>query len=138
MSVGSDIAVRSLIATTSSVTNLISYLTTNKSSPSDISSILISLDLEFTIKIIEELVKDWIDKEVSEPVRIAIIGVQQIVELINKELNEIKGAIEYHNSKYFKGWRSFTWSNSPDIIKNHSITLKSRYTMLFELLKIYM
>ena len=135
--VGTDIAIRTLTTTTSSIGSLISYLTTNNNSSSDINSTLISLDLEFTISIIENVVKEYDEKELNEPLKKALLGVHEILELINKELNLIKEAIEYHNSKYFKNWRSFSWSGNTEAIKQHNNTLKSRYSMLLELLKIY-
>ena len=136
--VGTDIAIRTLTTTTSSIGSLISYLTTNtKSGASDINSTLVSLDLEFTISIIENVVKEYDEKELNEPLKKALLGVHEILELIHKELNLIKEAIEYHNSKYFKNWRSFSWSGNTEAIKQHNNTLKSRYSMLLELLKIY-
>jgi len=135
--VGTDIAIRTLTTTTSSIGSLITYLTTNNKSSFDINNTLVSLDLEFTISIIENVVKEYDEKELNEPLKKALLGVHEILELIHKELNIIKEAIEYHNSKYFKNWRSFSWSGNTEAIKQHNNTLKSRYSMLLELLKIY-
>ena len=136
---GQDLAIKTLTTTTSSIGSIISYLATNtKPGASDIMNTLTSLDLEFTIGIIEDVVKDYDAKDLNNvAINKALSGVHEILELIHKELNIIKGAIEYHNSKYFSGWRSFTWSGNLEAIKQYSVTLKNRYSMLFELLKIY-
>lgn len=136
--VGTDLAVRTLTTTASSVTSLISYLSTNsKQGTSDITNTLISLDLEFTITIIENIIKELNGEHLNEPINKALAGVNEILFQIHKELNMIKEAIEYHNSKYFKNWRSFSWQSNTDAIKQYNTILKNRYTMLLDLLKIY-
>ena len=140
---GTDIAIKTLTSTTSSIGSVISYLTTNtKPGASDISSMLSSLDLEFTVTIIECVIKEYVEverkKELVPAIQKAIIGVNEILECINKELNAIKEAIEYHNSKYLKNWRSFSWNGNTDSIRKHNEILKNRYQMLLELLKIHM
>ena len=138
---GTDIVIRTLTTTTSSIGSVISYLSTNtKPGASDITDTLTSLDLEFTVNIIESVVKEYEDKELSSAIKKIILGVNEVLESIHMELNAIKEAIEYHNSKYFKGWRSFSWnsnSGNMDNIKKHNDVLRNRYKMLLGLLKIY-
>lgn len=136
--VGTDVAIRTLTTTTSSVGSLISYLTTNtKPGASDVISTLVALDLEFTVGIIENVIKELNEEQLNEPIKKALVGVNEILELIHKELKALKEAIEYHNSKYFKNWRSFSWSGNTEALKQYNNTLKNRYAMLLDLLKIY-
>lgn len=135
---GTDIAIKTLTTTTSSIGTVISYLTTNtKPGASEITNTLSTLDLEFTITIINCVITEYTEKELTPSVQKAILGVNEILECINKELNVIKEAIEYHNSKYLKNWRSFSWSGNTETIKKYNDILKNRYQMLLELLKIH-
>jgi hypothetical protein len=136
--VGTDVVIRTLTTTTSSIGSVISYLTTNnRPCANDITNTLTELDLEFTVNVIDSVVNEYEDKELSSAIKKVILGVNDILESIHKELNAIKDAIEYHNSKYFKGWRSFSWTGNMGNIKKHNQVLKSRYQMLLDLLKIY-
>ena len=136
--IGTDIALRTLSTTASSVTGIISYLTVNqKPGLSDIVNTLSSLDLEFTVTIIENVTKELDHNDLNNPLNKALEGVNEILLQIHKELNAIKDAIEYHNSKYFKSWRSFSWSGNMEKIKQYNDILISRYGMLLDLLKIY-
>ncbi|ARF09498.1 hypothetical protein Indivirus_1_121 [Indivirus ILV1] len=137
--VGTNVAIRTLTTTTSSIGNLISYLTTNtKPGASDVINTLVSLDLEFTVGIIENVIKELNDETLNEPIKKALFGVNETLMLIHRELNSLKGAIEYHNSKYLKNWRSFSWSGNTEALKQYNATLKNRYSMLLDLLKIYL
>lgn len=136
--VGTNIIIGTITTTTSSIGSMIKYLTTNKQPGiCDVTNILCEIDLEFTIDIIQQLVKEQDDKPLNESVKHALLGVSEILEKINKELDSIKQAIDYHNTKYFNGWRSFSWSGNTALLKNHNDILKHRYSLLFELLKIY-
>ena len=136
--VGTDIVIKTLTTTTSSIGSAISYLTTNtKPGANDITNTLTELDLEFTVNIIGSVIKEYEEKELSTSIKKVILGVNEVLESIHKELNVIKDAIEYHNSKYLKSWRSFSWNGNMDNIKKHNEVLKSRYQMLLDLLKIY-
>lgn len=135
---GTDIVIKTLTTTTSSIGSVISYLTTNtKPGANDITNTLAELDLEFTVNVIESVINDYKEKELSDSLKKIILGVNEILELIHKELNAIKDAIEYHNSKYLNGWRSFSWNGNMDNIKKQNQVLKNRYQMLLDLLKIY-
>lgn len=137
-SVGTNLIIGTITTTTSSIGNTIRYLTT--SSQPGINEILDSLkssDLEFTVNIIEQLVKELNDIHFSESIKKALIGVNQILDLIHMELDSVKKAIELHNNKYFNTLRSFYWNGSIENIRKHNIILKHRYTILFELLKIH-
>ena len=136
--VSTSLLVGTITTTTSSIGNAIAYLTSS-SQPGigDIISVLTNIDLEFTIKIIQQLVKEQEAHQLNDSIKQALIGVHEILEKINRELDGVKQAIEYHNTKYLNGWRSFAWNGNINILKDHSVILKHRYSLLFELLKIY-
>ena len=135
--VGTDILIKTVTNTTSSIVSMTGYLmTSSQPGINEIVSTLKKIDLEFTVGIIEELVKEQEGKELEESVKKAMIGVNETLGLINQELDSMKQAIEYHNTKYFNGWRSFSWTGNVNNIKDHNEILKNRYMILFELLKI--
>ena len=134
---GTDLIITTITATTSSIGSMIGYLTTNKNPGIfDVNNILISTDLDFTIGIIEQIVREQEGKPLNESIKKALIGVNNILEAIHYELDSIKKAIENHKTKYFSSWRSFSWNGTIDSLKKHSDILKHRYSILFELLKI--
>lgn len=136
--IGTDLIIQTVTTTTSSIGSLIKYLTTsNQTCIQDILIILRKIDLEFTISIINELVKEQNGKQLNQSVKKALVGVHEILDRIDQELTSIKKAIEYHNTKYFAGWRGFSWNGNIDLIKEHDNTLKHRYMILVDLLEIY-
>jgi hypothetical protein len=136
--IGTSLIISTIITTTSSIGSLIKYLSTsNHACIKEIVTELNNIDLEFTISIIDQLVKEQDHKCLQDSIKKALIGVNDILLIINKELDDIKKAIEYHNTKYFNRWRSFSCQMNIYIIKQHNDILKKRYTILFDLLKIY-
>lgn len=136
-SVGTNLIVGTITTTASSIGSMIRYLTSNTSPGiNEILNFLTLIDLEFTVGIIEQVVKDLEQQSLNESVKKAIMGVNEVLTLINQELTSIKLAIEEHNAKYFNNWRAFKWTGNLDNIKKHNEVFKHRYEMLFELLKI--
>ena len=136
--VGTDLIIGTITSTTSSIGNMIKYLAiSTQPGVSEILDMISSLDFEFTISIIEQLVKEQEGKQINESVKKALIGVSEILEMIHNELISVKKAIENHNTKYFSGWRSFSWEGNIGTLEKHNIILSHRYKMLFDLLKIY-
>lgn len=136
--IGTDLIIGTITTTTSSIGSMIKYLAISTSpGASDILNIVSSADLEFTISIIEQLVKEQDSKQLNESVKKALIGVSEILDSIHGELTSVKKAIEYHNTKYLNSWRGFSWEGNIETLKKHNIILTHRYRMLFDLLKIY-
>jgi|694.fasta_scaffold88118_3 hypothetical protein len=137
-SIGISLVVSTISASTTSILTTIKYFTLNGNQIMyEITNVLKSTDLEFTVNIVDQLVKEQEGKELNESVKRALIGVNEILELIHNELLSIKKAIEYHNTKYLSSWRYFNWDGKIETIKNHNTILIHRYKILFELLKIY-
>jgi hypothetical protein len=137
-SVGTNLIVGTITTTTSSICSLISYFASSQHTGIiEILNLLNILDLEFTIDVIDELVRELRDKNTPESVRKALFGIADILELLHMDLNTIKDGIDNHNSKYLSNWRSFSWEGNLDVIRGHCDTLRNRYGILFELLKIY-
>jgi len=136
--IGTDLIINTISTSTSSICNVLSYLTTNTTSgATNIINTIKTIDLEFTVNILNQLVKEQEGKHLNESIKKALIGVSEILDLINNELLVIKEAIKYHNMKYFNEWRNFAWSGDADIIIKYNMILHNRYKMLFRLLKIY-
>lgn len=136
---GTDVVISAVTTTTSSVIRVLSYITAmDHLGTQDIKNRLVDIDLEFFITVLDQLVKEQKEKINKESVKLALVGMNNILEEIHKELNIIKETIEYHQSKYFSSWRSFSnCSYSIDSIKKHKDILHQRYEILTDLLSIY-
>lgn len=136
--VTSNIIIKTIKITTISVSSIIKFVTQNiDHGLHDIVNILNKTDLEFTADVINDVVHEHIDCELNEPIKKSLYGLNDILEKINGELISIKNAINYHKTKFFPGMRKFSWNGNPETLKNYSKILKHRYSILFELLKIY-
>jgi len=135
--IGTDVLIGTVTTTTTSIINMIGYLTTNtQPGINDILNTIKKIDLEFTVNIIEQLVKEQEGKMLCDSIKKALLGVNEVLGWIHKELDSIKQAIEYHHTKYFNNWRIFVWNGNISIIQTYNDILKNRYSILFELLKI--
>ena len=94
------------------------------------------MDLIFFTNIIQRLVSEYKGKEVSNALKEALYGVNEILENINNELTTITDAIDKHSQKYFSQWRYFDCNCNIDTIVEHEKILKKRYEILIDLLKI--
>ena len=136
--IGTDLIIKTLTTTTSSICTVLTHLTYNdQPSVQDMIDQLKQIDLEHTITVIEELVREQEGKETHTSVKKALLGVHEILEKIHDELKSVQKAVEYHDSKYFRNWRSFNCSYSIETIKKHKLLLDNRYKILIDLLKIY-
>lgn len=137
-SIGTNLIIKTITGTTSAIGNVLDYLTTSREPAiKSIISQLQDIDLEFTISIIEEVIKEQNNKELSDSVKKVLIGLNEILSIIHKELDSIKDTIENHSKKYFSSWRKFNCSVNIETIKKHNTILKSRYNIMIDLLKIY-
>lgn len=138
-SIGCDLIINTITTTTSSICSIIkSVIIYDIPGIEKVTQILKDTDLEFTINIIEELVKEQNGKNLNDSIKKALFGVNEILELIHGELTSIKKAIDYHNSLYLNSWRSFYYDYSKlDLMKQNEKILKHRYQMFLDLLKIY-
>lgn len=136
---GTDLIINTIKTSTTSVGTLINYISKSTAQPSvkDIIDELNKLDLEFMVAIIEQLVSEQQGKNLHESVRKALTGVNNSLLKIVDELHVIKLAIEYHETKYFNYWRSFSCDCNIETVRNHSGVLQKRYNILIDLLKIY-
>jgi len=132
--------VRAIGNTTVSIHSLLSNLTKSPDNSiymADIVVVLLNTDLDFTIDVIYEFIIMENVKEHNIAIKKALDGISQILILLNRELEILKNAIDYHKTKYFSNWRTFSWNGNIQTIVTYSTILKNRYQILFELLKIY-
>lgn len=131
----SDIISKSVNSTIRSFFSLINYIGSN-TNHATVFHELFKLDLEYKISIIDELVKDCSNME-NQLINKAILGLNNVLRNINKELQQIDELIRNHEKKYFSSWRDFNCDNLISTIKHHSEILANRYKMLIELLALY-
>lgn len=103
---------------------------------SEVTKKIKSIDLEFALSVINELVKENNKKEASESVKNALYGVNEILEKIDDELKTINDGIKDHNDKYLSRWRSFNCEYSIKNLEEHKKILDKRYKMLMGLLQL--
>jgi len=136
---GKDIVLKTLSLTSSSVIGGISWITSSDNPSFDkVKNQFEKMDLLHSVQVIENLILEqaYVDN-LNTSVKKAIIGVNEILIKIDEELRIIQKEMEYHQTKYFKTWRSFNCSlNIKTIQKHHEILIK-RYKLLMELLNLY-
>lgn len=134
-SIGTNLIIGTINTTTKSIGSILKYLISTDSM--EIIHQLADTDLDFTVSIIQQLVLEQENKQLTESIRKALIGLNQILILINNELDIIKKQMDYHKTKFFSSWRSFNCEINIEIVKKHTHILKNRYNILVDLLKIY-
>ena len=134
--IGMNFIIKTITTTTTSICNLIQYIS-ERYATKDIIETLKSIDIDYSVNIIEQLVAEQEKDETPISVKMALVGVNEILDDIHVELNKIKETIDYHESKWFSKWRTFDCSNHVSLIKSYKIKLDRRYKKLIELLQIY-
>ena len=135
--VGVEVIGKTISVTTNSIGGLVThFMKMDQPGIMEFKKTLENVDMEFKIGVLEELVKE---QKGTTPVSVkkALMGVNDVLVRIDAELKTIKQAFEYHQTKYFKGWRKFDCSCNIETIKRHSQLLDNRSRVLTDLLKIY-
>ncbi len=137
--VGTDVIICTLTNTTAAIGSMLIHLTAyDKPGMEDIKHRLLDTDLEHTVGVIEELVKEQdTTKEMPNSVKKALIGVNETLNLIHRELLVIKNAMDHHETKWFGTWRAFDCRCNIDVITKNKNILDRRYNMFVQLLEIY-
>lgn len=135
---GTDILIRGISATSSSIGGALrSIYDYDKPGIDVIKKELATVDLQYHITVIEELVKECEGKDLATSISKAIHGVSEILDKIDTELKYINDAIYDHEKKYFNRWRSFNCKYNINQIKAQKKLLDHRYKILIDLLMIY-
>lgn len=117
----------------------------------DYTKVLEELDLAYKVNIMTNYINEKMPKDTnfmipnaetsivlydknSNAVMNAVNGVLAVLENINKGLRTVENSIQYHNTKYFCGWRSFKCDYSISDIRKDNGLLESRTKLLFRLL----
>ena len=136
--VGTDVIIGVVTTTASSVGRLLTYITSiDHPGTDDIKKGLEDTDLDFFISVLTQLIKEQDANNTTESIKQALVGVNSVLEEIQKELTMIKESLENHYNKYFASWRSFDCNCSVDTVKKHREVLYKRYSLLTDLLNIY-
>ena len=136
-SIGNAILSKTISRTADSICGLVRYIS-NYDQPyaQDVKRELIKIDLEFTVSVLRQFVEENKNKEFSDYEKQALLGVNDALEEINKELEDIKIAMKHHETKYFYKWRSLNCKSSICLIKKYKKVLDNRYNILMDFLKI--
>ena len=132
-----SILVNMLTSTIKSIYGYTNFITTtDKSNCDKITSEIHKMDLTFTTNILEHVIKENTDDNMCESLKYAIMGVNDILEIIELELYKIKVDINNHKCKYFNYWRSLDCDNSVKIIRRNKLLLDKRHDVLLNILKL--
>jgi len=135
--IGTNIVMSTIRATTSSITTVLRYIISESSNNSEhIKHFLTQSDLNFTITTIQAFINEQNINDSQKAIATALEGVSEILTTIHDDLQSIRTECEYHKTRYFSSYRSFTWSKNIETLESHNNILKHRYNLLFELLKI--
>ena len=134
--------ITTISGTAGSIINTLNYISGySETEPGvkDVLDNLLKMDLEFTVMVISELINEQKNNHhnLNNSVRTTLEGVSLTLNKIHAELEKIQDAVGSHNSKWFSSLRKFKWDGNMQTIENYKDILKNRYTILFELLKIY-
>lgn len=142
--VGLKLIIKTITTTTTSICSILNHI--SKQETQSIQSYLKGikeLQLEYTINVIEQLVREQEEKYKSDneinddkysAIKVALIGVNEILDVIHSELKPLKNAVDYHKTKLFYTWRSFNCVCSIDTLRKQKEDLLYRYKFLMDLI----
>jgi len=117
--------------------SLLGRLTTSEHTGVDqIKQELDRYDLDFFIKVLNELVLELEHKELSSSVTTALNGVNSSLEKMHKSLLTVEQKIEDHQQAWLSSWRSLSCADDLTSIAKHKELLYSRYGVLKDVLSI--
>lgn len=130
--------IKTLTVTTRSIYDMIRYISSsNEPKLQEVIGDIKQLDIEFSVSVIENFIKEYEHENLSDAIKRAMLGVNESLEVINEQLISIKELIHEHNSKYFSSWRSIDCSENMSKIKDAKHILNSRYKILMTLMMIF-
>jgi hypothetical protein len=135
--------IKTITTTTSSICSILSHISRQEAhSVKSYIKHISELQLEYTVNVIEQLVIEQEatttdENETHTSIKIALVGVHEILDSINSELKGIKESVDYHNTKWISGWRSFDCPYTINTLTKQKNDLIYRYKMLIDLLQIY-
>jgi hypothetical protein len=104
---------------------------------SNVMDLIVSLDLEQTIKEVESLLKEIPkDKMNSKTLQLCLDGLTDILKKIEMELHRIDGMLRYNNTLWFlKTFRAYDCSQNMEKVKELSNILDKRLKRFFYILE---
>ena len=91
------------------------------------------LDIETKIKIIDAYIKKIDEDSSSDPIKISIESIINIIKKMNQEIKDINKEIDEHKHKWFHSFRTPQIKAKIDNLINHSIIFDKRIDLLLKL-----
>lgn len=136
--VGIGFAIRTLTTATTGILSLAKKISlSNEPYSKDVTKVLKDLDLECEVAIAESLIKEQEGRLNHNSVQQSLAAVTEVLDNIHRELDTIHSMIDYHQQKWFNGWRTLDCSIKISVIINHKKLFDKRYSNLCSLLMIY-
>jgi hypothetical protein len=96
------------------------------------------LDIEETLKIVENTIKDIPDDKLEcDAIKSVVKSIEEVTKIIEEELLKLQNRNHYNNNLYLlSSWRCYDIKKNYDKIHKYNSILHNRIKLLFELLKI--
>lgn len=135
--IGNDLISRTIKKTSDSICCVCRYLM-NYDEPYayDVVHELKKLDLEFTVSVLQKFIEENKEIEYADSIKESLLKINDILQIICKQLNEIKESVDYHETKYLYKWRSLNCKSNICGVKKNVKILENRYCILMDFLKI--
>ena len=99
-------------------------------------NIIEELDLTSKIDIINDLIKDVDKEDINDIIHKAIHYLHDIIETINKEVEDIKKEIKEHSELWFHRFRTPTYINKIERLIKHNQILDKRLDLFIKVFNI--
>jgi hypothetical protein len=132
--IGKDLVTKAITDSANSIYKLIYGIVDYKDL--SIESFIYELDIQNKINIVELLISQIEEHNLSKLVMTSLTGLHDIILNIREDLKQISIIINCHRDKYFNSWRSMDTSVQIKQLSRHVTILNSRLDMLMKILSI--
>lgn len=90
------------------------------------------LDIDATVRVIEELMLEMEHKKLTKTEQIALNNLHKTVDTIHDRLKKIHEDLEYHKTKWFYYWRTPYCYYEVDFLKKDKLIMDQRFDILLK------
>jgi hypothetical protein len=109
----------------------------------DVKELITSIDLDSKVELVESVVRDIHDdmKEhhihPNNSLNLSLNKLMEIIQILHNDLNEIKKGIEYHKTLWFNYFRTPSYYNIMEKVKDDKKLLDSRFDDLVKIISLF-
>ena len=132
--IGKDLMTKAISDSANSIYNLLYGIVDYRDHSID--TIIDELDIQNKINIVEQLIEQIEEREITKLIMISLTGLHDIILNIREDLKQISTMITVHRDRYFYYWRSIDFTVQKKQLCKHVNILNSRLDMLMKILSI--